>query len=567
MRARALAMAMLAAMMVGWVAPAAAQAPADTLVVTRLSDFPTCFHPICFQTGNQYMDFQLLFNSLVKVEPDESTFIPDLADTWDVSPDATTFTFHLNPDAKWHDGTPVTADDVVYTAATAAQMADAYIGTYPITNWLAVEGAADVLGTTDVPTGITKVDDHTVKFTLAAPNAVWLRNLTDPAYMIMPKHLLEGMTADELKASDFVNGRGTVGSGPYKLVTFTPEVSIEYEANADYYKGAPNIPKVIFKLNVDPSTAAAQLQSGELQMAFELEPSDFDVLDGVAGINVEQVPGVGQQTLQFPVPNPQVNDPRVRQAINYAFDRKTLLETVFQGAGKLLWIGRRLRSGRPRPRPLRLQPGQGQGAHRGGRRRRQVRSDQAPPRHLLPRAGGLERDRRSAPERPDQSGILAELQPTDAAGWDGHPAERQRLRDQPPVLRIPDLYPEGVGHLQQRVAGGYAVRELRPGRAVPRRPGHRGCGRAGRDLRADRRRSSTRTCRTTGCGPSRTPTPTRRASATSRTTRTRASRSRRSRSGRWRRSLGLRAPLDPTDGVVIGPSRGTLTLLSEEPMG
>ena len=68
MRARALAMAMLAAMMVGWVAPAAAQAPADTLIVTRLSDFPTCFHPICFQTGNQYMNLQLLYNTLVKVD-------------------------------------------------------------------------------------------------------------------------------------------------------------------------------------------------------------------------------------------------------------------------------------------------------------------------------------------------------------------------------------------------------------------------------------------------------------------------------------------------------------------
>src|SRR4029079_13761133 len=56
------------------------------------------------------------------------------------------------------------------------------------------------------------------------------------------------------------------------------------------------------------------------------------------GIKVEQIPGVGQQTLQFLTTNPQVSDPRVRQAIAYAFDRKTLLETVFQGAGRLLWV-------------------------------------------------------------------------------------------------------------------------------------------------------------------------------------------------------------------------------------
>jgi peptide/nickel transport system substrate-binding protein len=256
-----------------------------------------------------------------------------------VSPDATTFTFKLNPNAKWHDGTPVTADDVIFTAAQAAQFADSYVGTYPITNWLAVKGADTVKGTTNIPAGLEKVDATTVKFTLAAPNAVWLRNLTDPAYMIMPKHLLEQYaTGDALKASDFVNGKATIGSGPYKLKTFTPDVGIEYTANPTYHKGVPKIQDLIFKLGANPDTAAAQIQSGELNMVFDLKPSDFDVLNGKPGIEVKRVPGVGQQSLQFPVTNPLVADPRIRQAIYYAFDRKTLLETVFQGAGKLLWI-------------------------------------------------------------------------------------------------------------------------------------------------------------------------------------------------------------------------------------
>lgn len=312
-------------------------AQGDTLRVTRVSDFPTCFHPICFQTGNQYMNFQLLFNSLVKVDSDESTYIPDLADSWEVSPDATEFTFHLNPDAVWHDGTPVTADDVIYTAATAAQMADAYVGTYPIDNWLSVEGADAVLGTSDIPSGLEKIDDHTVKFTLAAPNALFLRTIVDPAYMIMPKHLLEGMTADELKASDFVNGKGTIGSGPYKLVNYAPDVAIEYTANTDYFKGAPNIPNLIYALGVSADTAAAQLLNNELDVVFDLKPSDYDVLDGQEGINVERVPGIGVQFLQYNTQNPAMSDERVRQAINYGFDRRTLLETVFQGAGSLLW--------------------------------------------------------------------------------------------------------------------------------------------------------------------------------------------------------------------------------------
>jgi len=339
MRARALAAGLTVMLLAVPVAPVAAQGAPDTLTVTRLSDFPTCFHPICFQTGNQYMNFQLLYNSLVKVDSDDATIIPDLADSWEVSPDATTFTFKLNPNATWHDGTPVTADDVIYTAATAAQMADTYTtnGTYSIGNWTSILGADAVVGTTDIPEGIEKIDDHTVKFTLAAPNAVWLRFLADPAYMIMPKHILEGMDAAALQASDFVNGVGTIGSGPYALVGYTPDVGIEYAAHAGYHKGAPNIPKLIFKLGVDPATAAAQVQSGELDVVLEMGPGDYEVLSGVEGVNVVNVPGLGVQFLQYPVTNPQVADPRIRQAIYYAFDRKTLLETVFGGAGKLLW--------------------------------------------------------------------------------------------------------------------------------------------------------------------------------------------------------------------------------------
>lgn len=320
-------------------APAPTDAPVkDTLIVTRISDMPTCYHPLCFQTGNQYMNLQLVFNTLVKVDVDESTYIPDLADSWTVSADAKSFTFKLNPKAKWHDGTPVTSDDVVYTAATAAQMADDYVGTYPVKNWLVVDGADAVKGTSKIPVGLVKVDDHTVTFNLANANAVWLRNLTDPAYVILPKHLLDGKDAAALKAADFTMGKGTIGSGPYKLEKFTADVAAEYVANADYHKGSPKISKIIYRLGVQSTTAAAQLQSGELDMAFDLPPGDFDVLKDVAGIKVQRVPGVGQQSLQFPVDNPQVSDKRIRQAIYYGFDRRMLLDKVFQGAGKLLWI-------------------------------------------------------------------------------------------------------------------------------------------------------------------------------------------------------------------------------------
>ena len=292
--------------------------------MVHFNDFPTCFHPICFQTGNQFMVFQLMYNTLVERDETEA-IIPGLADSWEINATATEFTFKLNPNAKWHDGTPVTADDVVHTAATAKADKDNYISTYPITSWLVTDS-------------VEAVDPHTVKFTLAAPNSVFLENLTDPAHSIMPKHLLDGQTGDVLKASDFVTGKSPIGSGPYTFTSYTPDQFIEFDANPDYFLGAPTIGKIFFRLKVNPDTAAAQLQSGELQLALEMKPSDFEVLSTAAGIKAEQIPGVGQMTLQYMTKSPQMTDERVRQAINFAFDRKTLLETVFGGAGRLLWI-------------------------------------------------------------------------------------------------------------------------------------------------------------------------------------------------------------------------------------
>lgn len=291
-----------------------------------MNDFPSCFHPICFQTGGQFGVFEMLYNGLVKRDGTEK-IIPSLADTWDVSPDATTFTFHLNKGAKWSDGQPVTADDVLFTVTEAQKNAEIYVtnGTYPITAWLATKT-------------VEAVDANTVKFTLKAPNAVFLENLTDPAHMIMPKHVLSALDGATLRDNDYNKGKGVIGSGPYTLSAFTPDQVVELAANPNYFLGAPKIAKVFYRLKVSPDTAAAQLQSGELGLVLELKPSDFTVLKSAAGIKAVQVPGVGQQTLQYMTASKQMSDPRVRQAVNFAFDRKTLLATVFQGAGRLLWI-------------------------------------------------------------------------------------------------------------------------------------------------------------------------------------------------------------------------------------
>ena len=117
-------------------APASASASASAspsaagrsslLRVARISDFLPSIHPVELGTGNQELMADILFSTLVDVDSDEVTILPDLAQTWDVSPDAKKYTFHLNPAAVWSDGQPVTADDVLWTIAWANQNPDAF---------------------------------------------------------------------------------------------------------------------------------------------------------------------------------------------------------------------------------------------------------------------------------------------------------------------------------------------------------------------------------------------------------------------------------------------------------
>ena len=121
----------------------------------------------------------------------------------------------------------MTADDVVYTVTEAQKDKDTYTtnGTYPITAWLATKT-------------VEAVDANTVKFTLRAPNAVFLENLTDPAHMIMPKHVLSAIDgATSSRPSDFGTGKAVVGSGPYTLTAFTPDQVIEFDANPELLPG------------------------------------------------------------------------------------------------------------------------------------------------------------------------------------------------------------------------------------------------------------------------------------------------------------------------------------------
>jgi peptide/nickel transport system substrate-binding protein len=313
-------------------APGSASTGGGTLRVARLADAYNFFHPVQDQTGNQFQWWNCLFNTLVTVSDDSKTITPGLADTWDSSADATTYTFHLHPGIKWQDGQAFTAQDVIYSATFFAQNPKSYKGFQPV--WGQIKGAADIAGKADGKlAGIEAPDDNTVKITLTAPNSEFLVQMTDMANAILPQHILKDVTAADVEKVPFTLGTPgvTIGTGPYKLTAFTPDQSVEFTANPDYFRGAPKIPKIVFKIFKDSSLAIAQLQSGDLDLAFRVPPNEFDNLAKVPTLNVVASPNPGILRIVFDTATAPWDKKEVRQAFYYAINRQAICDNVFKG--------------------------------------------------------------------------------------------------------------------------------------------------------------------------------------------------------------------------------------------
>jgi len=187
-----------------------------------------------------------VFNNLVRMDPRKSTvevanLAPDLAESWEVSDDGLTWTFHLYEGVKWHDGTPFTADDVVYSME---KMMD--------------KERSSVSGYFDTLDQVIKVDDHTVKMVHSKASPPFLLALAVGYCSIQAKH----MANVDYKSTDFL-----VGTGPFKFKSATPGVSIELEKNPNYHKeGLPYLDGIKIHTIKDRAAQANALLSGRLDM-------------------------------------------------------------------------------------------------------------------------------------------------------------------------------------------------------------------------------------------------------------------------------------------------------------
>ncbi len=250
----------------------------------------------------------LLFNGLT-AHNGKNEVVPGLAERWEFDAGTCTYTFDLARDVFWHDGEKFTADDVKFTIEA---IMDPENGSENAPNFEDVQE-------------ITVIDDASISFRLAAPNAAFLDYMT---MAVLPEHLLAG---EDMQESAFF--RNPVGTGPYQIKQWDAGQSITLVKNKRYFKGEPEIDQIVFKIVTDDHAKALQMESGELDLAL-LAPKDAQTFAGRGGYQCFTMKTSDYRGILFNFANPYWKKNRdLIPAVCYAIDREAIVDAVLLGRG------------------------------------------------------------------------------------------------------------------------------------------------------------------------------------------------------------------------------------------
>jgi peptide/nickel transport system substrate-binding protein len=244
-----------------------------------------------------------MYNKLVEFD-ENMDLIPALAESWSVAGDNVTWTFNLREGVSFHSGTPFNATHVVEHFETILANPG---GPYSLYSAI---------------TNISAPDDNTVVMVTATPNAAILTNLAYGPGGIPNADLINSLGDDYSASAD--------GTGAFELSSYTPGERIEFTANEDYWGGEPAIENLNFVIITDAASRNVAVQTGEVQLAESISLTDVPTVE--ANANLEQII-LTERLAWFWVNHhrTELNDTRVRQAINYAINKTAIVEDIFGG--------------------------------------------------------------------------------------------------------------------------------------------------------------------------------------------------------------------------------------------
>ena len=289
---------------------AAKPAHGDTFIEASIGE-PNNLLPVLSSDSASSDINRLVYNGLIRYDKD-LRLEGELAESWEISEDNLTFTFHLRKGVTWHDGSPFTSADVLFTY-------EMYINPDVPTSY-----AEDFLQVASAETP----DPYTFRVTYEKPYAPALESWGTP---IHPKHLLAGQDVTKSPLS-----RSPIGTGPYRFVKWVAGEKVELLANPDYFEGQPYIHRVVYRVIPDTSTQFLELQAGGLDL-MSLTPIQYKTqTDSPAftrNFNKYRYLSFSYTYLGYNLIKPLFQDIRVRQAISYAIDKQEIIEGVLLGLG------------------------------------------------------------------------------------------------------------------------------------------------------------------------------------------------------------------------------------------
>ncbi len=300
-------------------APAADDKSGGVLVFGRPGD-SVGLDPARETDGESFYATHQIFDTLVEFKTGTTEIVPALATSWDVSDDNLTYTFHLREGVKFHDGTPMNADAVVFSLDRQLSEDHKYHEYGPWKYWL------NYMGMSDIVDSIVAKDDLTVVFNLQKPEAPFIANLAmDFAGIVSPTAFMadpEGFSSNP------------VGTGPFKFVSWTKDSDIVLDRNDDYWEDV-FLDRLILKVIPDATARWLALQKGEVDVIDFPAADDLPAMAADPDVELIQQAGLNVGYLALNNEKKPYDDKRVRQAMNYAIDRDEIIAAVYGSAGQV----------------------------------------------------------------------------------------------------------------------------------------------------------------------------------------------------------------------------------------
>lgn len=292
--------------------PALSQTPPNVLIVGQIAE-PKSLDPAADTAVNDFRILVNLYDGLVRYKDGTLEVEPSLATSWTISDDGKTYTFKLRDGVKFHDGTPFNAEAVKFNFDRMLQDDHPFhnTGPFPLSFFFSTVSEVKV------------IDDLTVEFDLSAPYAPFLSNLAYPTGLIV--------SPDAVKKYGKDFGRHPSGTGAYKFAQWDSNEKVVVEKNPDYWDGAPSLEAVIYRPITDANTRVAEMLSGGLDVMVEVPPDSLSQFKDNPAFKVSEQAGPHLWFLILNTKDGPFKNKEIRQAANYAINKKALVDNILQG--------------------------------------------------------------------------------------------------------------------------------------------------------------------------------------------------------------------------------------------